>query len=113
MTFDKLELHEVKKEIEAFVEIIRPPKGFRKTLDVAYRIYDQSIEIFMIQPQGNSKTNELIERPTVKICRIREQQEWRVYCMRSTQKWALYEKTKTLVDALNVVRTDQHCCFFG
>ncbi|HGM5420067.1 TPA: DUF3024 domain-containing protein [Serratia liquefaciens] len=110
MIFSKLELHDIKKALWPLMEKIRPHQQLRALLDVAYRIDGRNIEIFMVQPQLGSEPHET---STVKISHIRDQDEWRVYCMRITQKWALYDKAKTLDDALEIVSIDKHGCFFG
>jgi len=113
MQFNPIEFHEIKKDVKSWVESIRPPENLRALLDVAYRIEGRSIEIFMVQQQWRGRVVKKKEIPRVKISHIHDKKEWRIYCMRVTQKWALYEKAKTLSNALGIVHLDKHGCFFG
>ncbi|MGP3159435.1 DUF3024 domain-containing protein [Serratia marcescens] len=113
MQFNPVELHQIKKDVKSWVESIRPPENLRALLDIAYRIQGRSIEIFMVQSQWRGGGPRKKEIPTVKISHIHAPAEWRIYCMRVTQKWALYDRAKTLSDALGIVHLDQHGCFFG
>jgi hypothetical protein len=114
MQFNPVELHEINKDVKSWVDSIRPPENLRALLDVAYRIEERSIEIFMVQSQWRRGAGrEKKEIPTVKISHIHAPAEWRIYCRRVTQKWALYERAKTLNDALGIIHLDKHGCFFG
>ncbi|WP_329909905.1 DUF3024 domain-containing protein [Serratia quinivorans] len=113
MAFNDLEFHAVKKEVEAFVESRRPPVHIRPELDITYKIDDQTIEILEVRPLWNGKPGEMMERTTAKISYVRSQKVWNVYWMRASLKWELYEKAKTLGDALEIVHTDQYGYFFG
>lgn len=113
MQFNPVEFHEIKKAVKSWVESIRLPENLRALLDVAYRIEGRSIEIFMVQPQWRGEGSGKKEIPIVKISHIHDKEEWWIYCMRVTQKWALYDKAKTLSNALVIVHLDKHGCFFG
>ncbi|ANS41637.1 DUF3024 domain-containing protein [Serratia inhibens] len=113
MAFNDLEFHAVKKEVEAFVESRRPPVHIRPELDITYKINNQTIGILEVRPQWNGESGEMMEHPVAKITYVRSQKAWNVYWMRASLKWELYEKAKTLGNALEIVRTDQHGCFFG
>lgn len=114
MAFNDLEFHAVKKEVEAFVESTRPPEHLRDQVDNAYRIDDQTVELFQIRPPTwRGELGEMTELPTAKITYARTQNEWKLFWQRANFKWELFETTKTLRDALEIVRIDRYGCFFG
>ncbi|ENC3121100.1 hypothetical protein ABJU35_004472, partial [Escherichia coli] len=45
MAFTDLEYQAVKKEVNQFIESIRPPEHIRNELDIVYSINDQTIDI--------------------------------------------------------------------
>lgn len=113
MAFNDLEFHAIKKEVEAFVESTRPPQHLRGQVDNAYRIDDQTVKLFQVRPTWQGQLGDITELPTAKITYDRTQKDWKLYWQRANLKWELYKTTKTLGDALELVRTDPHGCFFG
>ncbi|KAB8311656.1 DUF3024 domain-containing protein [Rouxiella chamberiensis] len=113
MAFNDLEYHAVKKEVEAFVESIRPPAHVRNELDIVFTIDDQSIEIGEKRPVWRGEPGEFSVLTSAKITYVRTQKVWNLYWMRASEKWELYSEERTLAAALNQVRDDIHSCFFG
>ncbi|MDF1895062.1 DUF3024 domain-containing protein [Rahnella contaminans] len=113
MAFNDLEYHAVKKEVEAFVESIRPPAHVRNELDIVFTIDDQSIEIGEKRPVWRGEPGEFSVLTSAKITYVRTQKVWNLYWMRASEKWELYSEERTLAVALNQVRDDIHSCFFG
>ncbi|QII37859.1 DUF3024 domain-containing protein [Rouxiella badensis] len=113
MAFNDLEFHAVKKEVEVFVESIRPPVHIRDGLDIVFTIDDQSIEIGQKRPVWRGEPGEFSVLASVKITYVRTRSEWELYWMRASERWKLYQTVDTLTEALEMVRIDEHCCFFG
>jgi len=113
MAFNDLEYYAVKKEIEAFIESIRPPEYIRDELDIVFTIDDQSIEIGEKRPALHGAQGEFSILMLAKIDYLRIQNKWELYWMRSREKWELYQIADTLAEALEMVRTDARCCFFA
>ncbi|MBU9815510.1 DUF3024 domain-containing protein [Rahnella sp. C60] len=113
MAFNDLEYHAVKKEVEAFVESIRPPAHVRNELDIVFTIDDQSIEIGEKRPVWRGEPGEFSLLTSAKITYVRTQKGWKLYWMRASEKWELYQTADTLTEALEMVRVDAHGCFFG
>lgn len=113
MAFNDLEYHAVKKEVTAFVESIRPPAHIRNELDIVFSINEQTIEIGEKRPPWQGDPGEFSVLTSEKITYVRTQKEWKLYWMRASEKWELYETADTLTEALEMVRVDAHGCFFG
>ncbi|MFK3708671.1 DUF3024 domain-containing protein [Klebsiella sp. NPDC088457] len=113
MAFNDLEYHAVNKEVRQFVDSIRPTAHVRKELDIVYSINDQTIEIGEQRPIWNGEPGETNILPSVRIKYFRTQRQWKLYWMRKDMRWHLYDTAETLTEALEVVRVDPDCCFFG
>lgn len=113
MAFNDLEYHAVKKEVDQFIESIRPPEHVRSELDIVFNITDQDIDIGELRPVWHGSPGEKSIHPSVRIKYVRTGSTWKLYWMRSDMKWHLYDEVKTLTEALEVVRADPDCCFFG
>lgn len=102
MAFSNQEFYSVEKEVEAFVESIRPSARNRSEFDIYYQINDQTIEIGEVRSVWQNQPDETFEVPSVKIIYIRNRQVWKILWMRKTFKC---EATfYSLNDALDVVK---------
>lgn len=113
MAFTDLEYQAVKKEVQQFVDSIRPPENVRHELDIVYSITEQTIDIGEQRPIWQGKPGETSIHPSVRIRYFRAQHQWKLYWMRRDMKWYLYDTEETLTGALEVVRADPDGCFFG
>ncbi|OON35637.1 hypothetical protein BTJ39_22450 [Izhakiella australiensis] len=113
MAFNDIEYHAVLKEVEQFVESIRPPVHARNEFDIVFCIKDQTIEIAEERPVWQGKPGEKCLILSARISYVRSQKVWRLFWMRGNMKWELYEEIPTLEAALNAIRADTHGCFFG
>lgn len=113
MAFTDIEYQAVKNEVEAFVESRRPPPHLRDQMDLDYRIYGCTVELFQVRPAWLGVPGELTELPVVKIIYLRSQDEWELYWQRGNLKWECYETVYTLAEALELVRKDRDGCFRG
>lgn len=103
-------------QLRIFVESIRPlDKKKRKLVDVGYSWDGQSAVLFEIRPQWDdpSKKQQL---KFAKIRYVKSSKLWKLYWMRTSGKWELYEpfpKSATLQKVLNEIKNDAYACFFG
>lgn len=115
MAFDIIKTAETIFALDHFLEKRRPPVEIRNKVDLAYRIENQSIELFEIRPHWQ-KPDEKIENPIAKTTWVETQKCWKIYWMRADLKWHLYQpvaKVKTIEEFLKVVDADAHGCFWG
>ena len=105
----------LEKEIKKFIEEIRPTVEIRDKLDIGYTFIDNSLEIFEVRPQwDNPKT--IIHSPIAKTKFIKSKNIWKVYWMRASGKWVLYDPTpvvKTLSEFFIVLKKDKYGAFWG
>ncbi|MDH2898036.1 DUF3024 domain-containing protein [Rahnella sp. PAMC25617] len=113
MAFTDSEAQRFQTEIQNFIETIRPPELMREKLDYLCHIKDQSIVIVSSRAPWRSGSTERIETPLVKMTYVRTQKLWRIFWMRATLKWETYAEVDTLNEGFEIVRMDEHSCFFG
>lgn len=113
MAFTDIEYQAVSKEVTAFIESIRPPAHIRNELDIVFSISDQTIDIGEQRPVWQGSAGETNIIPSTRIKYVRGINRWKIYWMRKDMRWHLYDTAETLTEALEVVRVDPDCCFFG
>lgn len=92
-----------------------PDPEERRELDFGYSYTSQAIEIFEIIPQFN-KPEVIHHYPFAKIRRIKSQNIWKLYWMRASGKWELYEpypQDTSLEKLIQIIENDDLGCFFG
>ncbi len=115
MASNDIERKRNEKAVIAFVEQHRPPAHIRPELDLGFRIYGQSVEIFEIRPKWRSP-GEKIENPVAKATYVKTQKVWKVYWRRVDLKWHSYApapEVDSLEQFLELVGKDENACFFG
>lgn len=104
------------KYLKTFVESLRSEDvKIRKQIDFGYSWENNTAILFEIRPKWDNP-EELLNAEFAKIRYIKTQKEYKLYWMRSSGKWELYEPFPTatnLQDLLKVVKQDSHSCFFG
>lgn len=113
MAFNDLEYHAIKKEIDLFLEAVRPRPSARTALDMVYHIDEQTIIIAETRSAGQNRRRDIQELALAKIAYIRSQERWKLYWNRGDLKWEFYQETSTLNATLNLLLLDKHGCFFG
>lgn len=116
MAIDVLQAVEIIEELENFIARIRPVKEeIRKQLDFGYSIENQSIFLFEVRPDW--KNPEIIrQHPFAKTTYVKSSETWKIFWKRSNGKWYPYDPVPTvgsLKKFLEIVRKDEHHCFFG
>ena len=69
----------------------RPPVHIRPSVDLAFRITGQSVEIFEIRRAWQGPVNEKHESPVAKATYVRSRGVWRVFWQRRDLKWHGYD----------------------
>lgn len=115
MTLSALEIARIEKTMNDLIVKIRPPAHIRDQLDFAYRLTNQSVELFEVRPLWKNP-KETTEQPIAKATFAKNQGIWKMYWHRSDGKWHRYEpnaEVKTLDQFLSVIKKDEYGCFFG
>ena len=115
MAVSEFEIKRMEKVMEAYLEKIRPPVHIRNELDIAYRIENQSVELFEIRP-AFQKPDQKIEHAIAKATYVKRAKEWQLYWMRADFKWHRYEpapEVSCLEEFLQIIEQDANGCFFG
>lgn len=109
-----IDIHE--QYLKTFVEALRPQDPeIRKQINIGYSWGNNTAILFEIRPKWDD-SKELINTEFAKIRYTRTQKEYKLYWMRSTGKWEIYEPfpiATNLKELLNVIKEDAHYCFFG
>jgi hypothetical protein len=116
MALSEIEVARVKKGLDSFRRIRRPPPHIRARLDLGYRISGQSVEIFEIRPAWRGQPDERRESAVAKATFVRSRNVWRVFWQRRDLKWHSYDpasEVKSIDDFLSLVAEDHYACFFG
>jgi len=115
VALSEFELKRCRKLMDAWLEKKRPPVHIRSQRDVAYRVKNQSIEIFEIRPAWDDPSRTM-ETPIAKTTWVKTQRCWKVYWMRADLKWHGYEplpQVENLEAFLEELNNDPYCCFWG
>ncbi len=101
--------------IQNFIKRNRPPVEIRDKLDLGYTYDKSTIELFEVRPAW-SNPNEFMNMAYAKIKYVKTQKIWKLYWMRASGKWQLYEpfaESSNLAELLSVIDEDSHGCFKG
>jgi hypothetical protein len=114
MSKTSIDINEV--TIQKYVETLRPEDDkIRKELDFGYT-YDGKVAIvFEIRPRWDDPS-QIQQIPFLKIRYYKSLNCWKLYWMRASGKWELYEPFPSathLNKILKIVEEDKHGCFYG
>lgn len=102
--------------VKKYVESLRPEDlEVRKQLDFGYSYDGQFIELFEIRPVWNDP-DKIQNLPFAKIRFYKSKQLWKLYWMRASGKWELYEpfpSSTHLTKIIDIIREDKFGCFYG
>lgn len=105
----------IEKQIERFVESIRPPQEIRKQLNIGFKYNNYTLEIYEIRPRWDNE-KEVVHTPVAKTRYIKKQEVWKIYWMRANGNWEGYppqKEVKTIDDFFKILEEDKHACFWG
>jgi hypothetical protein len=104
-----------KKIIENYIESIRPPVELRNQVDIGYSFENEEVFFFEIRPDWNDE-KIYHQYPFVKAKFVKSQKIWKIYWMRATGKWELYQpqpSVRNIQSFIEIVEEDEHGCFRG
>jgi len=113
MAFSSDEELEIKKVLDPYIASVRPRPEIRGEVDLSYKIYNQSVEIYEIRKIQDGRK---IDEPIAKTTFSRTTNKWKVYWQRADLKWHGYEPKKEvskLKDFVKLVEEDKLSCFWG
>ncbi|MFB1021883.1 MAG: DUF3024 domain-containing protein [Vicingaceae bacterium] len=114
MTNSTIDLNEA--TLKSYVEAIRPNDlEIRQKLDFGYSYDGQIALLFTIRPDWRNP-EKIQNSEFAKIRYYKTQRIWKLYWMRATGKWELYEpspQSTHLEKLLDIVKEDKHHCFHG
>jgi len=105
----------IEVQIKSFVEDMRPAKEIRDRLDIGFKYEKSTLELFEIFPHFELK-DKIIHSSFARAKFIKTQNHWKVYWMRASGKWELYEplpEVDHIKDFFKIVDEDKHHCFKG
>lgn len=115
MSISEFEIKRIEKIVGKFVERKRPAAHIRNELDIAFRISDQSFEIYEIRPLWNDPSRK-IEGPIAKATYVKSKKIWKLFWQRADLKWHSYQPhpvSNSLEKIIEVIEQDSHGCFWG
>lgn len=100
--------------IQQFVDSIRPKDlEIRKQVDMGYTYTKQVVELLEIRPDWMDP-KIIRENAFARIRFYKTKKIWKLYWMRSSGKWELYEPFPDSTHLENIIKTieeDKHGCF--
>ena len=111
MAFNDIEVAQIKRCMEFFMEKRRPSPFIRDEIDLIYEIQDQPVIIKEIR----SVMGRTIESPIAKITFNRQQNGWKLFAQNRAGKWEgmFNNLIPTFSDAIKVIEDEDLDCFFG
>ncbi|WP_230389356.1 DUF3024 domain-containing protein [Vibrio nitrifigilis] len=115
MAFSEFEQKRYEKMMSQYIESRRPEPKIRNKVDLSFRVYDYSVEVFEVRPHW--KDASVIQTHSIaKATFVNTQQHWKIFWMRSDLKWHTYKPDPTvdrLESFIEVLETDEMGCFWG
>jgi hypothetical protein len=115
LTLSEFDTKRCEKLVAAFIQRRRPPPHIRNEVDLAFRMLDQSVEIFEVRRHWRDES-KMLEHSVAKATYNKSKQNWRVFWQRADLKWHSYKpnpEVESIEDFLALVQKDEHGCFFG
>lgn len=115
MAISEFEIKRIEKLVGGYLEKRRPAKHIRSKFDLAFRINNQSFEIYSVRPRWDNP-EEILEGSIAKATYVKSRKIWKIYWMRSDLKWHSYApqpSCRMLEEVLEIIDRDEHSCFWG
>ncbi|VEB72398.1 Protein of uncharacterised function (DUF3024) [Providencia rustigianii] len=111
MALNDIEVAQIKRCMNFFMEKRRPAPFIRDEIDLIYEIQDQSVIIKEIR----HVMGRTIESPIAKITFNRTRNGWKLFAMNQKGEWEklFNDLIPTFSDAIRVVEDEDLDCFFG
>ena len=112
---DNQPINFLERQIEKYVQEMRPPEEIREKLDIGYSFENQSLEIFEIRPRWDNK-DIIFHSPFAKAKYIKSRNIWKIYWMRANGNWDSYSpqpEVNSISTFFKIVEEDKHYCFKG
>lgn len=113
MALNDIEVAQIKRRMEFFMEKRRPAEQLRDELDLNYRIEDDSVVIFEIRRLTWSDSQ--IQEPIAKITHNKASSSWSLLWMDKDSNWHNYDERMlgSFSDAIRLIEDDSQGYFFG
>lgn len=113
MAFNNIEIANIRRCMEFFMEKRRPAEHLRDELDLQYHIEDDSVIIFEIRQLIWSDGK--VEEPIAKITYNRHSSSWSLLWMDKNSNWHHYDEKMlgSFSDAIQLVEENVCGYFFG
>ena len=88
----------------------------KQSVDYDYEIDGQAVTISEVRPAWRGAPGEVTHMPVARFRFIKVTGFWRIFCICTSGKFQTYVpifEVNDLVDALDVIESDQYGCFFG
>jgi len=114
MAFNEIEVKRIDKLVGDFCRKLVPQR-LRKEIRYNYRIDGQNVILSEARPRWDNPT-EWLSLDFAKLRYNRQQNIWKLYWMRASGKWNIYEpkdEAKNLKILIDAIKRDKFGCFFG
>ena len=117
MPLSEFEHARLERLLQQFCDEKGPPAHIRSELSWGYTVdpAKQTVQLFEIRPHFMDK-DRTVQSPIAKASYVKGSKTWKVYLMRGTGRWALYDPhpaALTIEEFLRILKQDAHGCFFG
>ncbi|WP_372646039.1 DUF3024 domain-containing protein [Ancylomarina sp.] len=103
------------KRVSDYIQTKRPLVELREQIDLGYSFKNNEVILFQIRPQWDDHSKK-VECPYARCKYVKSQQVWKVYWMRATGTWKLYEPDPIVSNVesfIRIIESDEHSCFWG
>jgi hypothetical protein len=102
--------------IRTFIQQLRPEDlEIRRKIDYEYRFDGKNFELLEVRPFWDNP-QEIMKNAFAKITYVKSKKSWKLYWMRASGKWELYEPlpmSTNIQEFLETIKTDGFGCFFS
>ena len=104
-------------KVDFYVKSKRPPVEIRHKLDLGFKFEKNTFELFEIRPVwSGTDPNDYQKSNFAKFKYIKSLKIWKLYWMRASGKWELYEpfpQSNNLDKIIDCIEADAYGCFYG
>ena len=102
-------------KIKSLIENLRPPKEIRDQVDIGYSFDGKELILFEVRPFWDDP-QQVHKLPFACTRFIKSKGIWKVYWLRASGKWNLYDPVPKVMDVekfFAIVNEDEYACFRG